>query len=90
MVGDGAAAECPVLAEATIVDQNKQDVGRALRCRDRLGKLGRVGIEIGPTDLARKMEIRPRQHIGRFRNRRGAGLLGFVGHRGLPRSAVNL
>ena len=58
-----AAAEGAELAEAAVVDQDEKDVWRAFGRLHRLWELGGVGVEIGPADLAGKMEIGPGQHI---------------------------
>src|ERR1700760_3297627 len=81
-----AAAERTVLAEATVVDQYEEDVGRSIRSLHRLGELCGIGIEISAANLSRKMIVRARENIGCFlwaRNGLGAICLRLLSHAGL-------
>jgi hypothetical protein len=62
-----AAAEGAELAEADVVDQDQDDVGRALRRLHRLRKLARVGVGVCPPHISREMEVGARKHAGRRR-----------------------
>src|SRR5262249_30208632 len=65
-----AAAEGAELAEAGVVDQDKDDVGRALGRLYGLRELRPVGVKICPPDVAGETEVGPGQYA------RGVALLG--------------
>ena len=62
--GGDATAEGAVLAEAAVVDEDEEDVGRTLGGLHGFGELSWVGVEIGAADLPGEMEVRAREDVG--------------------------
>src|SRR5262245_46329147 len=60
-------AEGAELPEAGVVNQDEDDVGRALRCLYGLRKLCRIGVLVSTSDAARKTRVWPRQLARRLR-----------------------
>jgi hypothetical protein len=62
--GGDTSTECAVLAEATVINKDEKDVGRAFGRLHRLWKLCWVGIEIGAADLTGEMEVGAWEDVG--------------------------
>jgi len=56
-----STAENAELSEANVVEQDQDDVGRALGWTRDLRKGGRIGVLVRATDLALEVKIRARQ-----------------------------
>src|SRR2546423_534226 len=63
-----AAAESTKLTEAHIIEQNEQDVWRALGWTHDLWKSWRVRVLVGAANVSREVKVGPRQRL-----RRGQG-----------------